>query len=84
MHAAAGRVEHGRQRGAGRPARPCRSTLDALIAATSGTAASDAGGASSARMRRVHSRAGMPVTPPPPWVADEHWYRPSIGVVKSA
>jgi hypothetical protein len=24
--------------------------------------------------------AGMPVTPPPPWVAEPAWYRPSIGV----
>ena len=38
----------------------------------------------SASTRRVHSSAGMPVTPPPPCVADEHWYRPRIGVVKSA
>ena len=33
---------------------------------------------------RVAFRPGMPVTPPPPWVALLAWYSPAIGVRKSA
>jgi hypothetical protein len=32
-------------------------------------------------IRRTTCSAGMPVTPPPPWVADDAWYSPRIGVV---
>ena len=33
---------------------------------------------------RYAFQPGMPLTPPPAWVADEPWYRPLIGVRKSA
>ena len=36
------------------------------------------------RSFRTTCSAGIPVTPPPPWVADDAWYSPRIGVVKSA
>ena len=33
---------------------------------------------------RYAFQPGMPLTPPPAWVAEEPWYRPLIGVRKSA
>ena len=38
----------------------------------------------SARICPTTLRPGMPVTPPPPWVADPAWYRPRTGVRRSA
>jgi diguanylate cyclase (GGDEF)-like protein len=38
----------------------------------------------SARTCRTTLRPGMPVTPPPPCVADPAWYRPDTGVRRSA
>ena len=38
----------------------------------------------SARICLTTLRPGMPVTPPPPWVADPAWYRPRTGVRRSA
>jgi hypothetical protein len=38
----------------------------------------------SARICRTTLRPGMPVTPPPPWVADPAWYSPRTGVRRSA
>ena len=38
----------------------------------------------SARICRTTLRPGIPVTPPPPWVAEPAWYRPRTGVRRSA